>query len=189
MSGGSRLLPLFLVALFLTALAGALGSLAGPRAYLPRLLLLGAVLCFLAFLYRGRKEILFLLVRARRVAEPGPATTWLLAAIVLFVGSVVLERVPVRVDATRRSLNSLSLCQPARSRIRAGAHRADRRLPGDESRSRARPRPAGGLSANRRPRPRADGRSRPAAGRGARSWNPPRFHDPRTRRECHGRSR
>ena len=108
MNGGSRLLPLFLVALFLTALAGALGSLAGPHAYLPRLLLLGAILCFAGFLYRGRREILFLVVRARRVAEPGPATTWLLATAVLLAGSVVLERVPIRVDGTRRNLNSLS---------------------------------------------------------------------------------
>ncbi len=108
MTGGARLLPLFLVALFLTALAAALGSLAGPRSYLPRLLLLGAILSFLIFLYRGRKELLFLLIRARRVAEPGPATTWILAAIVLFVGSIVLERIPIRADVTRRSLNSLS---------------------------------------------------------------------------------
>jgi ABC-type uncharacterized transport system involved in gliding motility auxiliary subunit len=108
MNGGSRLLPLFLIALFLTALAGALASLSGPRAYLPRLLFLGAVLCFIVFLYRGRREILFLLVRARRVAEPGPATTWILATLVLLVGSVVLDRVPLRMDATRRNLNSLS---------------------------------------------------------------------------------
>ena len=108
MNGGGRLLPLFLVGMFLTALAGALGSLAGSNAYLPRLLFLGAVLCFVAFLYRGRKEILFLFVRARRVAEPGPATTWILAAAVLFAGSAVFERLSVRLDVTRRNLNSLS---------------------------------------------------------------------------------
>lgn len=108
MNGGARLLPLFLVALFLTALAAALGSLAGPRSYLPRLLLLGAILCFLVFLFRARKEIGFLFVRTRRVAEPGPATTWILAALVLFLGSLLLERVPVRADVTQRSMNSLS---------------------------------------------------------------------------------
>ena len=108
MSGGGRLLPLLLVALFLGALAGALATLAGPRAYLPRLLALGALVSFFVFLYRARREIGFLFVRARRVAEPGPATTWLLAAAVLGAGSLLLARVPVRADWTQRGLNRLS---------------------------------------------------------------------------------
>ncbi|MBD3162121.1 MAG: hypothetical protein GF346_07415, partial [Candidatus Eisenbacteria bacterium] len=107
-NGGGRLLPLLLVALFLGALAGALASLAGPDAYLPRLLGLGAIVSFAAFLYRARREIGFLFVRARRVSEPGPAITWLLAAAVFGVGALVLARAPVRMDWTERGLNRLS---------------------------------------------------------------------------------
>jgi hypothetical protein len=100
MNGGARLLPLFLGGLFLAALAAALATLTGTRAYPPRLLFLGGILCFVVFLFRGRKELIFLLVRARRVAEPGQATTWLLAAAVLFVATVVLER--LLSDSTQR---------------------------------------------------------------------------------------
>ncbi|MFB3907889.1 MAG: DUF4350 domain-containing protein [Candidatus Eisenbacteria bacterium] len=115
MSG--RLLPLLLVALLLAALAGALASVAGPRAYLPRLLLLGAIGSFVLFLVRARGDILFLLGRARRTAEPGPASTWLLAAIVLILASVVFGRVPVRADLTARGLNRLS--EASRQIVRA----------------------------------------------------------------------
>jgi len=108
MNGRTRLLPLFFVALFLAALAGALSNLAGPRAYLPRFLFLGSIVSLLAFLYRARREILFLLLRVRRVSEPGPAATWILAAAILVVGSLILESVPARIDATRRGLNRLS---------------------------------------------------------------------------------
>lgn len=108
MSGGVRLVPLFLGSLFLASLAAALGSLAGPRAYLPRLLFLGAAVSFLLFLIRGRKEIAFLFGRARRAAEPGPATTWILLSAVLLVGSGMLATRPIRVDFTGRGLNRLS---------------------------------------------------------------------------------
>jgi ABC-type uncharacterized transport system involved in gliding motility auxiliary subunit len=107
-NGGYRLLPLLLVALFLAALAGGLAGLSGPRAYLPRLLLLISAIAFLTFLYRGRREIAFLLLQVRRSAEPGPAATWLLASVVLLVGSVLLSRTPVRLDATGRGMNRLS---------------------------------------------------------------------------------
>jgi len=107
-NGGSRLLPLLLAALFLTALAGALASLSGSQAYLPRLCLLGAAVTFAVLLYRGRREIAFLLLRARRVSEPGPAGTWLLAAAVLFAAAIVFEQRPLRMDATGRLLNKLT---------------------------------------------------------------------------------
>ena len=108
MSAPPRLLPLLVATIFLMALAGALASFSGPQAYLPRLLFLGAAVSFVGFLVRGRREIAFLFVRARRMAEPGPATTWLLAAAVGLVGALVLERTPLRVDATSRGLNRLS---------------------------------------------------------------------------------
>jgi hypothetical protein len=108
LNGGGRLLPLFLVALFLAALAGALSNVAGPHAYPPRLLFLGSIVSFIGFLYRGRREIVFLFLKARRVSEPGPATTWILAGAVLLVASLVLSRLPVRYDTTSRGLNRLS---------------------------------------------------------------------------------
>jgi hypothetical protein len=107
-NGASRLLPLLLVALFLAALAGGLAGVSGPRAYLPRLLLLISAVAFLAFLYRGRGDLAFLFLRARRASEPGPATTWLLAATILLLGSALLSRIPNRVDVTARRMNRLS---------------------------------------------------------------------------------
>lgn len=118
MSSGPRLFPLFLVALFLGAVAALLGNLVGWRTYPPRLLLLGSIVFLIIFFYCGRRELLFLLVRVRHVAEPGPATTWLLAAGVLLVGSLVLEQAPVRLDATGRRLNSLS--EASRTVLAAG---------------------------------------------------------------------
>lgn len=105
---GGRVLPLLLLALFLFALSAALGTLTGPRAYPPRVLALGALVSFIVFLVRARREILFLFVKARSVAEPGPATTWLLAAAVLLAGAALLERTTVRADATARGMNKLT---------------------------------------------------------------------------------
>jgi len=112
-NGGNRLLPLFLISLFLAALAGALSNIAGPHAYLPRLLYLGSIVTLLAFLYRGRHEIVFILLKARRVSEPGPATTWILAGLVFLVAALVLDRVAIRYDATSRGLNRLSAASRA----------------------------------------------------------------------------
>jgi hypothetical protein len=105
---GVRLLPLLMAALFLAVLAGGLSGVFGPRAFVPRLLLLISAVTFIAFLVRGRSDIVFLFVRARRAAEPGPATTLLLCAAVLLVASVLLGRAPIRLDATARGMNRLS---------------------------------------------------------------------------------
>lgn len=105
---GVRLLPLLMAALFLAVLAGGLSGVFGPRAFVPRLLLLISAVAFLAFLVRGRSDIVFILVRARRVAEPGPATSLLLGAAILLVASALLGRAPVRLDATARGMNRLS---------------------------------------------------------------------------------
>lgn len=123
MSGGARLAPLFLGSLFLAALAAALGSLAGPRAYLPRVLLLGALVTFVLFLVRGRGEIAFLFGRARRAAEPGPATTWILLSGVLIFASILLGSRPLRVDLTGRGLNRLS--SASREILSSGKERLD----------------------------------------------------------------
>jgi hypothetical protein len=107
-SGGARLLPLFLAALFLAAMAGALMNITGPHAYLPRLLFLGSLFALILFVVRGRREIVFVFLKARRVSEPGPAVTWILLGAVLLASSLLLSRVPVRIDATSRKLNRLS---------------------------------------------------------------------------------
>jgi ABC-type uncharacterized transport system involved in gliding motility auxiliary subunit len=113
MSGRSRLLPLLLVSLFLAAVALGLAGLTGLGAYPPRLILLVAAVVFLAFLYRARGEVAFLLLRARRVAEPGPTVSWILVAAILLAGSVLLGRVHARIDATARGLNRLSAASRA----------------------------------------------------------------------------
>ncbi len=108
MNGGARLLPLLLGSLFLVALGASFGTLSGPRAYLPRVLFLGAAVCFVLFLVRGRREIAFLFGSARRAAEPGPATTWTLLAAVLLLASALLAARPIRADLTARGVNRLS---------------------------------------------------------------------------------
>lgn len=108
MSRGGRLLPLLIAALALAVLAWVLSNIVGPRAYPTRLLLLGSVVISIAFLYLGRREIAFIFLKARRVSEPGPATTWMLIGLVMIAASLVAGRAPMRMDLTSRGLNRLS---------------------------------------------------------------------------------
>lgn len=107
MAAGSRTLP-FLLAGLLLVLLGALWTSLEPSGYLPRLALAAGVLLLIVFAVRSAPEIRFLLVQARAHAEPGPATTLLLAALVVALAALLGGRLLLPADLTAERFNSLS---------------------------------------------------------------------------------
>ncbi|MCK4414523.1 MAG: GldG family protein [Candidatus Eisenbacteria sp.] len=99
--------PLLMIGLLLLLLGGAWASVEAESA-LPRFVLLAAVLLLALFAVRQAAEIRMLFVQARAFSEPGPTTTLLLAALVVFLGALLAARWVRPVDLTAERLNSLS---------------------------------------------------------------------------------
>ncbi|MFN8546839.1 MAG: GldG family protein [Candidatus Eisenbacteria bacterium] len=104
----SKSSPLLLLGLFLLAAGGLLSGISGPRAYMPRLLLLAGVAALAWGAVRSGASLRFFLFRARTVAEPGPSLNWALAGLVLLVVATGLGLSGSRLDLTKRGVNSLS---------------------------------------------------------------------------------
>ncbi|MBP7669044.1 MAG: Gldg family protein [Candidatus Eisenbacteria bacterium] len=107
MARAARTLPLFLAGLLLLVL-GVAWSTIEARAYLPRFVLLAGALILLWALVRNARELRMLFVQARAFSEPGPVTTLLLLALLLFLGALLSARMLTPVDLTAERLNSLS---------------------------------------------------------------------------------
>lgn len=107
-SDSAKSSPLLLLGLFLLAAGGLLSGVSGPRAYLPRLIMLAGVASVLWGAFNSAASIRFLLFRARAVAEPGPSLNWLLGGAVLLVLAAGLGIRGTRIDVTSRGVNSLS---------------------------------------------------------------------------------
>ncbi len=108
MNRESKSSPLLLLGLFLLAAGGLLSGISGPRAYLPRLLLLAGVSSLVWGAIRSGAAFRFFLFRARQVAEPGPSLNWAIAGCVLLVVATGLGIKGSRIDLTKRGVNSLS---------------------------------------------------------------------------------
>jgi hypothetical protein len=80
---------------------------------LPRFVLLAAVLLLALFAVRHAGEIRLLFVQARAFSEPGPTTTLLLGALVIFLAALLAARALPPVDLTAERLNSLSRASQA----------------------------------------------------------------------------
>ncbi|MFH1145137.1 MAG: Gldg family protein, partial [Candidatus Eisenbacteria bacterium] len=109
MSRTGRPLPLFLAGLLLLALGGAWSSIeTGAWAYLPRFIVLAGALLLGWALIHHAGELRLLLHQARSFSEPGPTTTMLLLAGVLFLLALLGGRMSTPRDLTAERLNSLS---------------------------------------------------------------------------------
>jgi len=105
--GRSATLPLFLPGLLLLLL-GLFWASVDSTGYLPRFVAVAGGLLLALAAIRNAREIRFLLVQVREHAEPGPATTLLLLALVLALGAVAAERLLAPVDLTAERFNSLA---------------------------------------------------------------------------------
>ena len=107
MTRPGRTLPLFLGALLLIGVGAAWMSIE-TGAYVPYFVLLGGFLLLGWSLLNHAGELRLLLVQARAFSEPGPTTTMLLAAVVLFLAALLGGRLLTPLDLTAERLNSLS---------------------------------------------------------------------------------
>ena len=108
MRGSTRLFPFFVLAAFLFLTGGFLRTLAGGSAYLPNLFFLAGALVLVLTLIVAAGTLRILLARVREVAEPGPATLWMLIGAILCVGSGILGLEHARFDLTQRKIHELS---------------------------------------------------------------------------------
>ncbi len=116
MARASRPLPLLLAGLLLLLLGAAWTSVQ-TGSYLARLTMAAGGLLLVLFVVRHATDIRFLLLQAHTHAEPGPTTTLILAALVLFLGSLLAAHRLVAIDLTAHRINSLS--EPTRRALRA----------------------------------------------------------------------
>ncbi len=109
----SRTSPLLYLGVSLLGVGALLSTVLGANTYLPRLLMLGGVIVCGIGLHRSARALQFVLFRARAVAEPGPALSWILAGSLGLVLAVGFGLRGIRVDLTERGINRLSATSSA----------------------------------------------------------------------------